>query len=379
MRTSPCWRLGAFASLAVMFLALYPQLDLWRELGGGWNGSYAYIDTDEVAYAAYLNALIDGRPRRNDPYTGLDDRPGAPQPESLFSIQFAPAYAIAAAARLLGLSVSTVFILLMPLAALATSLAIFWLIRMITGDDRLAATAVLFILCLGTLATGQGAVRYLLTGGTAYIYLPFLRRYIPAVAFPFYVLLCAFVWRMLTRRDERSGVQAAIMAGLTFALLVYSYYYLWTAAAAWLFCLALLWLIVRPSGWQTDIRLLGITTIIAVAALLPYSVLLSNRAVTMDMVQALTHTRAPDLLRVPELIGFAVLAGLALGARHGLISWRDRAALFAASLALTPVIVFNQHVLTGRSLQPIHYEQFIVNYLSLVSLVLAAALIWRRR
>ena len=52
--------------------------------GAEWNGHYAYNDIDEVAYAAYLKALIDGRPRKNDPYTGRDDSPENPQPESLF-------------------------------------------------------------------------------------------------------------------------------------------------------------------------------------------------------------------------------------------------------------------------------------------------------
>ena len=31
---------------------------------------------------------------------------------------------------------------------------------------------------------------------------------------------------------------------------------------------------------------------------------------------------------------------------------------------------------TGRSLQPIHYEQFIANYVSLIALVLTAAVLW---
>jgi hypothetical protein len=51
--------------------------------------------------------------------------------------------------------------------------------------------------------------------------------------------------------------------------------------------------------------------------------------------------------------------------------------LFASSFALTPIIVFNQQVITGRSLQPFHYEWFIANYLALVGLVLASVIIWR--
>ena len=87
----------------MMLLALWPQINMWIARGQNWQGSYVAVQGDEVAYSAYLNALIDGRPRRNDPYTGRDDsRPANRLPESLFSIQFIPAYAIALPARLLG-------------------------------------------------------------------------------------------------------------------------------------------------------------------------------------------------------------------------------------------------------------------------------------
>jgi hypothetical protein len=96
----------------------------------------------------------------------------------------------------------------------------------------------------------------------------------------------------------------------------------------------------------------------------------------MEAVQALTYSHAPDLLRVPEIIGAVVLGALAYGARRGTIKWKDEAVIFTASFALMPLIVFNQQIVTGRSLQPIHYEQFIANYVSLVALVTAAALLW---
>jgi hypothetical protein len=377
MRTSFRWQLGLFASVAVMLLALYPQLHLWYVRGEQWSGAYALIDTDEVAYSAYLNALIDGRPRRNDPYTGRDDRANAPQAESLFSIQFAPAYALSFVARALHISASTVFILLACVAALFSSLMIFRLVAVVTGNERLAAAAVLFVLCLGTLAAGQGAIQELNGFQAAYHYLPFLRRYIPAIPFPFYFALCLLVWRMLTCEDQRAACVAAILAGLCFALLVYSYFYLWTAAAAWLACLALLWLLIRPAGTGRALRLFGVIVALMTAALLPYSVLIANRAETMEAAQALTYSRAPDLLRGPEIIGAVVLLALVLAARRGVIKWKDKAVVFTASFALMPFTVFNQQIITGRSLQPIHYEQFIANYVSLVALVLACALLWR--
>src|SRR6476469_6237569 len=103
------WKLAILGAIAVTLLSLYPQLLMWGARGREWNGTYAEIHGDEWVYSSYVQALIDGRPRRNDPYTGRDDRPDSPQPESLFSIQLVPAYVIALPARLLGLSSSSAF------------------------------------------------------------------------------------------------------------------------------------------------------------------------------------------------------------------------------------------------------------------------------
>ena len=69
-KTKLRWQFGIIAGIFLMVFALYPQLKLWNARGGDWQGHYAYNDIDEVAYAAYLKALIDGRPRKNDPIHG---------------------------------------------------------------------------------------------------------------------------------------------------------------------------------------------------------------------------------------------------------------------------------------------------------------------
>ncbi|HKQ53308.1 MAG TPA: hypothetical protein VJT74_13120 [Pyrinomonadaceae bacterium] len=369
------WRLGVIAGLAMALLGIYPQINLWAMRGHEWNGAYAYNDIDEVAYASYLQALIDGRPRRNDPFTGRDDSVATPQPESLFSIQFLPPYAIALAARAFGLDARWATIITGGLAAFLTALALFWLFGLVTGDDRVAATGALMVLCLGTLACAQGAILQLFDLGWAYPYLPFLRRYLPALAFPVFFLFCALVWRSIKQEGTRAFYLYAVGAGLAFAVMVYSYFYLWTTAAAWASCFALLLWLARPRGWARDLKSLGVTAAVALLSLVPYAILLSRRAETMDRVQLLTYTHAPDLLRPPALIGLFVLALLAYGVWRGRLEWKNRAVLVAAASALTPLAVFNQQVVTGRSLQPIHYEVFIVNYVAAFALVLACALL----
>jgi hypothetical protein len=246
------FRLGIFAALAVTLVALYPQFRLIIERGGDWNGSYAIFSQDEVAYSAYVNALMGGRPRRNDPYTGRDDREGAPQHESLFSIQFIPAYLIAYTARALGISAATAFILLTATVAFLSTLALFWLIRLVTKDEGLAAAGALVVVCLGTFAVLYAPLRALAGLDTTYTfeYFPFLRRYVPALPFPLFFVFCALVWRAVTSAERRAARTAGLLAGATFGLLVFSYFYLWTAAAAWAICFVLLSLAARREGYR---------------------------------------------------------------------------------------------------------------------------------
>ncbi|CAN5712618.1 hypothetical protein BH18ACI4_BH18ACI4_11640 [soil metagenome] len=359
------WRFGVFVGLAVMVVTFIPQMNLLIRRGADWQGSYALIDYDELTYSTYLQSLIQGRPRRNNPYSGTEQ--GG---ENYYSIQFLPPYAIALSSRVLRISASTAFILLLPLTAFASSLAIFWLLSEVTGNYRAGAVGVLIVLLCGRLVSESPFVAMQSYGAFA-----FLRRYIPAVPFPLFFIFCVFIWRAFTRQSKLALVWS-LAAGITLGLLVYSYFYLWTAAAAWFLCFSLLWFVARP-GQRAHVGICtSIVAAISLCALFPYFYLLTLRAKAIDSTQALVFTHAPDFFRITEITGAFVLIALAWCARRGTVDWRSPRALFAASCAAAPFVVFNQQICTGRSLQPFHYEQFVINYLLLVGLVITYNLIW---
>lgn len=367
------WRLGVLAALAMAFLALIPQLHLWVVRGSDWQGTYASFDFDEVAYSSYLSALIAGRPRRNDPYTGRDDEPGKPQTESLHSIQFVPGYVAAIPARLLGLSVASTFILIRVFAAIAATLAIFWLLVLMTRDEQLAACGAIVVLCLGGVAGEPNEAWKILTFRWRGESLPFLRRYVPAMVFPLFFLFVAFVWQALQSRTTKARLGFALSAGLSLAILIFSYFFLWTTAVAWLLVIAPLWLIARREQVRTALLVFAVIAISAAVALVPYAVLLSQRAPTIDAAQLLTRSRA-IIFSPPVVIGFIVFAALAVAARRRWLNWRDPAVLFTASFALLPAVTFNQQIVTGLLLQPVHYSRYSSNYISVLAGVLTIAL-----
>ena len=367
----------ALTAVAISFLALMPQLHFWAVRGADWQGAYTVLQGDEFLYSAYINALIDGRPRRNDPFAGRDSTPTSPLPESTFSIQLIPAFAIAWLARSFHLSASSAFIALLAVSGLLASLCLYWLLAPITGDSRVAAVAVMFVLCFGALAGGQGIIGLLLRPGVVFLGLPFLRRYQPAADLPLFFVFCALIWQALNPENKRRAWLYSTLAGFTLAVLIFSYLYLWTAAAAWLACLALLWLYLRPQGERRRaIGLFLIPVIIATFALIPFAYLISQRASSLDEAQTLVLTHRPDPFRAPEIIGALILFVIIMGVRRGKAKASDPRLIFAISFALLPLLLFNQQVLTGRSMQPYHFESFVVNYVVLVGVVIVATLFY---
>jgi hypothetical protein len=359
------WKWGIIAAAVLAIITSLPQLYLCYERGRDWNGAYTYFDTDEFAYSAYANALIDGRPRRNDPYTGNDDG----QFETLFSIQFIPAYSIAIPARIFGVSASSTFIILLPVITIASTLILFLFLFELTQNSVLSAIGAIGVLCFGALAaqTPWG----LFTVPIA-IPFPFLRRYMPAFPFPFFFAMALFVWRSLTK----NSLLWSVLAGLSFIVLVYSYFFLWTAAAAWLAILMVLWATARPGDYWLLLRVFGVIALVGAIALVPYLWLLTHRAPIIDQSQLLEFTHRPDLLRGPVLYGIAIIVIIIITIRLATrdVNWRDPRILFVLSFALAAILIFNQQVLTGRSLQPFHYERFIANYWVLCALFLTFGL-----
>jgi hypothetical protein len=363
--------------IAIILLSLAPQFHLWVIRGSQWNGAYAGIQGDEFLYSGYINALLHGRSRRNDPFAGRDSTPTSPVPESTFSIQFIPSYLITSIGRVFGVSSATLFIASLAIGGALAGLAVMFLMITITSNRLLSALGMLFVLTFGALSAGQGLVGLLFKSDVLFLGLPFLRRYQPVVAFPLFFVFCAWLWKSLITTRQRHAYIYSLLSGLSLAVLIFSYLYLWTTALAWLVLVAVIWLVARFeierfSSWQP----FAIVAALALLALVPYSNFVSHRARELDEAQTMIFTRWPDLFRPSELIGVAVFVVVLLAIRRGVIERTDPRAIFAACFALLPLVVFNQQVLTGRTMQPYHFEVFIVNYAALIGLVIVAVILW---
>src|SRR4029079_4977922 len=113
---------------------------------------------------------------------------------------------------------------------------------------------------------------------------------------------------------------------------------------------------------KRTVGFLGITWLITISGLIPYFLLLSHRSTNTDQIQALVHTRNLDLFRPSEVLSFLLLAALVRLLVLRRASLKDPRVLFLLSLLLMIPAVFNQQLITGISLQPFHYEEFVTSY-----------------
>jgi hypothetical protein len=353
-------------TVAIIIVGLYPQASLWISRGSNWNGTFYISNYDETAYSAYINSLISGKPRKTDPFLGIDEA----DHESFYSIQVVPAYAIAIPARLLRISTSTAFIILTFFIAIASALAFFWLLRSVTGSYLLSAVGPVIILCFGTAACYEGELRHWIEGPLVVDYLPFFRRYQPGFAFPIFVLFCGVLWKSFSSEKTREVYRYAIFGGLLLSVLIFSYFYLWTSAVAFLGLAASFFVLFERGTRKRNVAAAAIVVGFAAVTLIPYALLIGARATNLDDVQLLNLTRWPDLASATVVIGLIVAAAVLWSSRKGILVLRSAPTAFILATALTPLVLLNQQVITGHSLQPVHYEIFVSNYMALLSVIL---------
>jgi len=101
-----------------------------------------------------------------------------------------------------------------------------------------------------------------------------------------------------------------------------------------------------------------------------YGSLLAQRSALSDQIQVLILSRQFDLLRPSEVVSLILLGVLACFILLRLITLADPKVLYLISILLIPLAVFNQQVLTGRSLQPFHYEEFVTSYTVLIGIII---------
>lgn len=185
-------------------------------------------------------------------------------------------------------------------------------------------------------------------------------RIITPVNLVFFFGFLLLFWLLIEKGKLLYGIASGIILGLSF----YSYPYTWTFLFAFLGCLAIFCLFRKK--W-TEIKNIVLTAGIAVLVSLPYF---------WNLWQASQHPFYPELserfsivkTHTPQL-GALVLILLAVFLLFFPRKDKDRY-FFCLSLVITPLIVLNQQVITGRIMIPDHYHWYYHTPLAVIFITL---------
>ena len=111
---------------------------------------------------------------------------------------------------------------------------------------------------------------------------PFLRRYQPTTSFGLFFVFCVFIWRTVTRDSPRARFIYSLAAGMLLSVMVFSYVYIWTAAAAWFACVVLLWVLFRRDQFKRIALATIIVGAFGIASVAAFLMMFRNRNPILD-------------------------------------------------------------------------------------------------
>lgn len=353
---------------------VYPDLRFLRELGPQYAGIHFIAAVDETTYLSRISRVLAGSYRlgnamiwehRDDPFTY------APLPE----------YVEGTIGRALGLSIAGVDIVATALLPPVIFGLFFLLVRDLTGRFGLGLVGGL-VLTFGQYLVAKQTP--LFQGRLHDPSFPHSLQFVRPVSPQFhYVVFLLALWLLYRVYAARAGPKGRIAAGLTWGLAFYLNFFFWTFLAAGL----VLWTLEAVARgerwrWQAALSVLVIGVLVG-----SYYFVNAAWATALEgfaeasLRGGVIYTRQPIL---PALhIAWLVLFGAWFVSHRGHVPAR-----FVLVFLVAGLLCLNQQLLTGRTVQPFHWETQTNKVLMLLALFMmtgaglsrleAGSVAWRR-
>ena len=226
--------------------------------------------------------------------------------------------------------------------------------------DKLTALVTPSALFLASTLLGRWDIFQLLSGESPKTDFLLLTRPVnPALTWFFFFGFLLFFWLYLEKKQWRWGILSALMLGLSF----YDYFYTWTFL--YVFCGVLGLIFLFQKNWR---ELKRIAVVLLGAGLIAIPYLINFYQITtyptyqeVGQRAGLLYTREPTL---GFLVPFIFIIFLLFFPRK----WRERY-YFALALVITPFIVLNQQLITGKTLFNAHYHWYFHTPLGIIFLL----------
>jgi len=353
------WLAFLFAVI-VGLIMVAPHIIFAIKLGHDYRGIYMMQTSDEAVYLARMQEIVDGHPSLGAvPYAEYKDRPSLMPPT-------ATDFLLAGASILSNISLPTLLLATKFILPALLFLLIYWLIlAMCTAGDSNRSSCLVPLAGALSVVLAYDSIGYLGNITDIKSTLTFLlwsRPVNPIIGALLLMCLALLLWH--GRNDQRVYPKRVIAGGAIFALMVSSYFFSWGFALAFMSCWAFIQFIVgrRHPAYTT-----GLIAILGFIFALPYLYQTRLAATHPDFAFAaakigLFHSRAP----VGSKVIIIVMVLLALTAFIRRMSLREDWWRFSVVLTLGGVIALNQQIITGVTIWPFHFIQYIKPFSAII-------------
>lgn len=333
----------------VAALAIAPHLVFMFSPGNNYQGINMFKSSDEEAYMSSVLSASLGRTDTLAPY--LYEYKDKQNPAYSFQ-----EYILAGILKYSGIGVGNMFLVLKFLGAGIVFFLIYYLVNLIGGNKISALLAPsLIIMALGIVGQSPMAIldNILWRGGNIEFW-DYIRLLNPAFSGIFFFVALIAVFNLFSK----PGIRAAIFAGAAFGALFYIYLYFWTFA---LVLLGLLLVYALTFKLYKQAQLFFISIAIGVLVGAPQLVRLFDffKKITTGAEGLFNQTVVANRDFIFEKV---VIISLFLYALFCLVIYLkgrlDKNLIFPGFLIASGIVVVNQQVITGQSIQPHHYYFF---------------------
>lgn len=348
----------------VAILYLLPTLVYWKQNGTAY---FPVTSFDEDFYAAIAVSTATGHSLLANPLLG---ETGHPREIGTETVMFLPRLLAASLIRVFGLGLA--FGLMSVLAPVAVFLLAYLLLRNFTDNHWWSLAGGCGLLLLPyyippIAATIHTILHWVFSRPGVLLGYPenlvYSRRYNPSLSA---MLFFAF---LLFHRKSSQGKDTlfAALAGVAGGLLFYSYLYFALAALVFSALYAGAALGLKKDAFRNATIVLVLQSLLAVPLFL--ILWINHRSYQMAFS---VHSHAP-VFPTTDILAVLLPLFLLAASRRG---WPD--SIWLACLGISPVIAMNSQIVTGMSVEPWHYDKYVIVPLSILLFCAACGILTKK-
>lgn len=344
---------AVFFAIIVAIITAAPQIYFPIQHGESYQGMFWTCTDNEDAYLSRIREVQDGYASQSSvPFNYGKDSPYLEPPLSEILVAYL--------GKVFFLDINGTILLARLVFAFIGFIVVYGFALLLSKEKLTAISASIVLFLANSLFSRTGLIALLQGESPGALFINFFRPIYPQVSLCFFFAFLFFFWLFFEKKQWRWGIISSFILGLSF----YIYPFNWTFL--YVFCGVLLFIFFLKKQWP-DLKRIALLVLGSILVAIPYflnfyNALLHPNFGEVSLRWGLIDSRQP-------LLGFLVPGLFIIFLLFFPKKWKERY-IFSLALLLTPFIVLNQQLITGKMMEFGHYHWYINQPIAIVFLII---------